>query len=73
MKANELKKQSITVEKIYEEISEMNKNNPEIYKKLIPNFIYVSEEVKTKLMQDGFDLTIGDSDGQMKNCLIIKW
>lgn len=73
MKAQELKKQSITIEKIYDEIQELNKNNPEINKKFIPHFVYVSESVKEKLMQDGFDLTIGDWDGQMKNCLIIKW
>lgn len=70
MKASECKKVSITIEEVYESIKNVPKNH---CKYPIPHFVYVSESVKTQLMEDGFDLTIGDWDGVMKNCLIIKW
>lgn len=72
MKANELKKISWTAEKIYDDISDLIKSNPEHYKFFIPHFIYVSESVKERIMSDGFDLTIGEWGNGMHG-LIIKW
>lgn len=73
MKASELKKVSITIEEVYEEIQNTVKHSPNHFKHFIPHFVYISEDVKDNLMRNGFDLTIGDWDREMKDCLIIKW
>lgn len=73
MKSNEIKKQSITIEAIYSQIEQVSKDNPQHFKHFIPHFLYVSESVKDQLMRDGFNLTIGDWDGYIRDCLIISW
>jgi len=73
MKASELKKESLKIESVYEDIEKHVENNPHHCKWFIPHFVYISESVKDQLMRDGFDLTIGDWDNNVKNCLIIKW
>jgi hypothetical protein len=43
------------------------------FKHAIPHFIYVSDEVKLKLMADGFKVYIGNWGGFSPNDLIIEW
>lgn len=71
MRANSLVKISVTIEGIYTAIEEGNKYG--CFKHGIPHNLYVSDEVKLKLMADGFKVYNGDWDGVMKNSLIIEW
>lgn len=71
MKAKSLTKTSVSVENIYKGISEANANNR--FKHFIPHDVYVSDEVRLKLIDDGFKVHKGDWDGVMKDCLIIEW
>jgi len=71
MRANELKKESISIEDIYEAIC--NANTFKQYKHFIPHHIYVSEQVKLRLIEDGFKVYKSDWDGVTKECLIIEW
>ena len=71
MKAKHLRKQSEAIENIYKQISEANAHGQ--FKHFIPHFIYVSEEVKSQLIEDGYKVYKGDWDGHMTNCLIIEW
>lgn len=71
MKANELKKESISIEDIYKSISDMSAFKH--YKHFIPHHIYVSEQVKLQLIEDGFKVYKSDWDGVIKDCLIIEW
>lgn len=70
MKANEKIKESIEIERIYEMIMS---TPSEVFKLQLHHSIFVSDEVKLKLMKDGFKVYIGDWDGIMKDCLIIEW
>ena len=71
MKASDLKKKSIDIESIYKEIESMNSAGQ--FKHVIPHFIYVSDEVKLKLMADGFKVYIGNWSNFSPNDLIIEW
>jgi hypothetical protein len=71
MKASDLKKQPITIETIYDAINQANSIG--WHKHFIPHFVYVSDEVRLKLIEDGFKIYKGDWDGTMKDCLIIEW
>jgi hypothetical protein len=71
MKATDLNKQSISLETIYEKIKFANKNME--YKTHIPHSIFVSDEIKFTLINDGFKVYQGAWDGFMINCLIIEW
>lgn len=73
IKATDLVKKSISTEQIYRNIQTMVNSNPEQYKHFIPNNIYVSDEVRLQLLNDGFKVYRGDWDGIMKDCLIIEW
>lgn len=66
MKANELQKQSVKIEALYENIKLDNDNGR--HKHITPFGLYVSEEVRNELMTNGFKLTF-DSMGS----LIIEW
>lgn len=66
MKASDLKKVSISIETLYGIIENENKENRN--KHLVPFGIYVSNEVQSQLMMDGFKLTFNDV-----GCLIIEW
>jgi hypothetical protein len=73
MKANNLTKTSITAEEIYEGIDSQLKNNPSCFKHYIPHFLYVSDEVKLQLIDDGFKVYKGAWDGIQNDGLIIEW
>tara|TARA_R110001606_G_C15140160_1_gene624448 strand:+ start:304 stop:531 length:228 start_codon:yes stop_codon:yes gene_type:complete len=75
MKANDLEKISIDIEGIYESIENEVKINPSIYKYGIGDSIFVSDEVKAQLMQDGFKISKGhyDFQGFSGFGLIIEW
>lgn len=71
MKASSLKKETEVIENIYKAISESNANGR--FKHFIPHDVYVSDEVRLQLIDDGFKVYKGDWDGVMTNCLIIEW
>ena len=71
MKASELKKESLSVEDIYESIQNHVNINKASYKYIIPHFIYVSDEVKLRLINDGFKLYKGNYG--IDEGLIIEW
>ena len=71
MKAKDLKKESEVIENIYKAISDANSRG--FFKHFIPHWIYVSEEVKMQLIEDGFKLYKGNWDFGMTDCLIIEW
>ena len=71
MKANSLIKKSVKIEDIYNAIESANTGM--CFKHFIPNNVYVSDEVKLKLVADGFKIYVGDWDGIMTNVLIIEW
>lgn len=70
MKANELTKIGIDINKIYAEIENANKRGE--YKYVIAPWIYITDETKLKLMKDGFKCYEGDFDRFM-NGFIIEW
>lgn len=70
MKANARIKESLSLVFIYKELETVPKN---VFKHFIPHFIYVSETVKSELLNDGYKLSYGDWDGHIKNALIIEW
>lgn len=43
------------------------------YKIFLSHSQCISDEVKLKLIADGFKVYIGDWDGIIKNALIIEW
>ena len=71
MKASDLKKTSQTIESIYKKISEANSLGD--FKIFIPHFIFIEENLKIKLIEDGFKIYKDDWDGIITNCLIIEW
>jgi len=71
MKAKELSKSSEVIENIYKIISEANARGE--FKIFIPHFVYVEENLKLKLIDDGYKVYKGDWDGIMKDVLIIEW
>lgn len=71
MKASHLKKQSEVIENIYQSISRENQNGN--FKHFIPHFVYVSEQVKSELIENGYKVYRGDWDGIITNALIIEW
>lgn len=71
MKAKSLKKTSVSIENIYKGISESNANNR--FKHFVPHDVYVSDEVRLKLIEDGYKVYKGNWDGIMTNVLIIEW
>jgi len=71
MKANSLVKKSVKIEDVYSSIETANEYGG--FKHFIPSNLYVSDEVRLKLMADGFKVYIGDWDGVMLNVLIIEW
>ena len=71
MKAKSLTKVTEVIENIYKQISEANANNQ--FKCFIPHFVYVTDDVKMQLINDGYKVYKGDWDGVMTNCLIIEW
>lgn len=71
MKASSLKKESEVIENIYEAISQANAEGR--FKYFIPHDVYVSDEVRLQLIEDGYKVCRGDWNGIMTNCLIIEW
>ncbi len=71
MKASDLTKVSISIEAIYTDIT--NANTQGRFKHFIPSYIYVSDEVKDQLKEDGFKVNVDDWDGVIRDCLIIEW
>jgi len=71
MKATDLIKVSLSIDKIYEEIKRRNEINE--FKAYFPHQIFISEDIKLKLMSDGFKVHHGAFDGFMNNGLIIEW
>jgi hypothetical protein len=71
MKAKELKKESMTIDEIYERISDAN--SMKHFKYFIPHFVYTTESVTMQLIEDGFKVYRGAWDGGMTDCLIIEW
>lgn len=73
MKANSIKKTSVTVKEIYEGIESELKHNSSKFKYHIPHWIYVSDEVKLELINEGFKVYKGSWDGILNEALIIEW
>lgn len=73
MKANNITKTSITTKEIYENIESQLKHNASFFKYHIPHWVYVSDEVKLELMNDGFKVYKGSWDGILNEALIIEW
>ena len=75
MKAKEIVKVSIKIDDIYKRISDLSNdvNNEHVFKISYPHWVFVSNEVKSQFMNDGFKLSIGDWDGIMLDSLIIEW
>lgn len=73
MKSHELKKVSLTLEEIYKDIKYSAEHSKNSFKHQIPHWIYVSDEVKSQLISDGFKVYIGNWDGILNNSLIIEW
>ena len=71
MKASDLIKKSLDIQVIYKNIEERNSNGE--FKYFIPHFVYVSDEVKLKLIADGFKVYIGNWSNFSPNDLIIEW
>lgn len=71
MKANELEKKELTLKNIYEAIKNDNENG--CYKHHIPHWLYVSEQTKLQLMNDGFKVYKGAWDAIMTDAIIIEW
>lgn len=73
MNASEIKKTTLTAIEIYEHINDNLKHNPNTFKHFIPHYIYVSDEVKLQLINDGFKVYIGNWDNIINGALIIEW
>lgn len=71
MEAKDLIKKAISIESIYEHISDANINGH--FKVFIPHYVYVEEKDKLQLIEDGFKVYNGDWDGVIVNALIIEW
>jgi hypothetical protein len=70
MKAKDIQKKYITIDKIYERIKMANDNceNAIIY----PFFVNISDETKLQLMNDGYKLSRSNYEFTA-NALIIQW
>lgn len=71
MKAKHLKKVSIVIDNIYKDISEANSAGN--FKIFIPHFVYISDDVKTQLIEDGYKVYRGNWDMGITDALIIEW
>ena len=75
MKAKDIEKVSITLEGIYDSIEIELRENPSTCNYGISDSVFISEEVKSQLMQDGFKLSIGKYNqlGYVGFGLKIEW
>ena len=71
MKAKDLVKKELTLESIYKGIEQDNDNG--YYKHYIPHFMYVADNTRLKLIDDGYKVYRGDWDGLITNVIIIEW
>lgn len=71
MKASEIKKESKSIESIYDEINGANSSGQ--FKHFIPHFVYVEESTIMKLIDNGFKVHKGNWDIYLINCWIIEW
>lgn len=71
MKAKDLIKKSPSIEDIHNAIDEQNKNG--CFKHFIPHWIFIPDNVKLKLIEEGFKVYVGNWDGIMTDVLIIEW
>ena len=71
MKASHLKKESEVIENIYQFISRENQEGR--FKYFIPHFVYVSEQVKSELIENGYKVYRGNWDANITDALIIEW
>ena len=71
MKAQSLKKVPVSIESIHQQISEANSRGE--FRWFIPHFVYVTEEVKIQLIEEGFKVYKADWDGLLTDCLIVEW
>ena len=72
MKASELKRESISIEKIFKDIEGLNKNNPDVFKHFIPHFVRVDSDVIGKLVENGFKVSNGQWFAN-DHGIIIEW
>jgi len=71
MKAKDIIKNSVKIETIYENIKRTNESNQ--YKIFYPNSVFIDENIKLKLIEDGFKVYKGDWDKIIPDALIIEW
>lgn len=71
MKASDLVKVSEVSENLYKRISEANSNGG--FKIFIPHYLYVKDELRAELINNGYKLYKGNWDGAMIDALIIEW
>jgi len=72
MNASDLKKESISVEKVLKEIKGLNENNPDIFKHFIPHFVRVDPKLIGELVSKGFKVYEGTWFANDRG-LIIEW
>lgn len=72
MKAKDLVKKPVDINKIYE-IIKMQNNNDNAFKAHLPHWWYIKEETIIQLINDGFKVYRGEWDGINTNALIIEW
>lgn len=70
MKASDLVKKEMTIKDLYESIQMSNEQGS--FKYFIPHYMYVSENTKLKLIEDGFKVCSGSWIGGDEG-LIIEW
>ena len=71
MKATELQKIPMAIDKIYDLINSENMQNN--FKVFIPHWKYIENETILQLINDGFKVYKGDWDGMAINSTIIEW
>lgn len=74
-KASQITKESLTIEDIEKKISDIEANPYEkgLFKIFFPHWVYISNDVKLKLMEAGYKVYTADWDGVMKDAFIIEW
>lgn len=70
MKANSLMKKSIALDEIYAQIEQSNERGQ--FKHFIPHFIYISDDVRLQLQNDGFKAYYGEWFANDSG-LVIEW
>lgn len=73
-KASERIKVSVDIKDVENRMAQQETSYDKgVFKAFFPHWVYVSDEIKMQLINNGYKVYIGDWDHVMKNALIIEW